>query len=141
VSDAIERFLAKTEERDGHLLWTGATDGGGRYGRFWFEGRAVQAHVFAFEAFVRPLVEGEEVDHVCRVSLCVRPHEAHLEAVTHAVNVERADPAGYSANARKTHCKRGHEFTDENTRVMVRRSGRYAGRAARICRDCRALRE
>lgn len=38
----------------------------------------------------------------------------HLEAVTGYVNTIRG--AGPTAkNARKTHCKNGHEFTEENT--------------------------
>jgi hypothetical protein len=50
----------------------------------------------------------------------------HLEAVTHRVNNNRG--VGLSAqNARKTHCKRGHEFVPVNT---------YRYRGQRICRTC-----
>jgi hypothetical protein len=38
-----------------------------------------------------------------------------MEAVTHRENSRRSlNPAGM--NARKTHCRNGHEFTPENTR-------------------------
>jgi len=38
-----------------------------------------------------------------------------LEPVTHRVNILRGVGTG-AKNAVKTHCKRGHEFTPENTR-------------------------
>lgn len=51
------------------------------------------------------------------------PHvnPAHLEAVTHKENLQRM-------SARMTHCRRGHEFTAQNTRTL--KSGK------RICRTC-----
>jgi hypothetical protein len=49
-----------------------------------------------------------------------------LEPVTNAVNFARGN--GVAANnARKTHCKHGHEYTEANT---------YVWRGARICRAC-----
>lgn len=52
---------------------------------------------------------------------------------THADNMQDAVAAGrhFSVNRGRTHCRRDHEFTDENTYV-------HAGR--RICRACRAMR-
>jgi hypothetical protein len=39
-------------------------------------------------------------------------------------------------NARKTHCKYGHEFFGENLRIV-----NYKGReSARVCCDCRRIR-
>jgi len=35
-------------------------------------------------------------------------------------------------NGAKTHCKHGHEYTDENT--YVQRRGLYVHRACRVCR-------
>ena len=71
---------------------------------------------------------------VVRNPACVNP--AHLEAVTHRENVLRG--AGVSAiQARKTHCKHGHEFTPENT-MKVRTP---SGNGGRRCRTCDRIRK
>lgn len=46
------------------------------------------AHRWAYEHFVGPIPEGFEVDHLCRVTICVNP--GHLETVTKQVNLKRA---------------------------------------------------
>lgn len=70
-----------------------------------------------------------ELDHLCRNRRCCRPD--HLEPVTHKENVLRG-MAPSAINARKTHCKRGHEFTAEN--IYPSPDG------VRRCRECRRLR-
>lgn len=93
-------------------IWKGHTHKG--YARF--NGR--QAHRVLFEAFIGPIPDGLELDHLCRNPLCVNPH--HVEPVTRAENMRRRSEA-------QTHCKRGHEFTEANTYL---RGGR------RTCRRC-----
>jgi len=68
-----------------------------------------------------------ELDHLCRVKHCCNPD--HLEAVTHYTNLHRGASI-QARNAKKTHCKWGHEFTPENTYIIP--SG--AGRACRACK-------
>lgn len=95
------------------------------YGDF-YDGRAWLAHRWSYEHHVGPIPEGLEIDHLCRNRGCVNP--AHLEPVTPRENTHRG--FGPSAQcARQTHCKRGHEFTDENTY-------RYP-HGARACRTCK----
>lgn len=45
------------------------------------------AHRLLYERHVGPIPEGMELDHLCRVRLCVNP--AHMEPVTHLENVRR----------------------------------------------------
>lgn len=47
----------------------------------------IYAHRLSYELFVGPIPDGYELDHLCRNRGCVNP--AHLEAVTHRVNVLR----------------------------------------------------
>lgn len=37
-----------------------------------------------------------------------------------------------ASNAQQTHCRRGHEFTPENTRIQKR----VGGGSQRVCREC-----
>lgn len=61
--------------------------------------------------------EGHDVHHRCEHPPCINPE--HLQAVT---------PAEHGLLHRKTHCKRDHEFTPENTLDN--------GQGRRKCRAC-----
>jgi hypothetical protein len=108
------------EPNSGCWLWLGSTDKAG-YG----SSHGKLAHRTALSA-VEPLIPGLTVDHKCCVTNCVNP--AHLQQVTNAVNSRLA-------RTRRTHCKRGHEFTEENTYKMT--SAR--GFPLRRCRACLAI--
>lgn len=95
----------------GCLLWQGSPDTDG-YGRISVDGKLQSVHRLMFEIFVGPIPPGVEPDHLCRIRHCAAP--AHLELVTHKENMLRGEGVG-SANAAKTHCDSGHEFTPENT--------------------------
>lgn len=89
-----------------------------------------RAHRVIYRAEVGPIPDGGTIDHLCLNPRCVNP--AHMEVVTRAENARRQWASGRgNAGVRqreKTRCKRGHEFTPENTYV-------YDGR--RACRICR----
>lgn len=115
-------------------IWTAATNDQG-YGKFQVGGKTWAAHVWAYTHFVGPIPDGMQIDHVksagCRHRNCVN-FRSHLEPVTAAENVLRSDgPA--ALNARKTHCKRGHEFSVENT------EWRGPGKRLRNCKTCRRV--
>lgn len=114
----MERFWEKVNKTDECWLWTAGTCKDG-YGRFRLDGRVQQAHRVAYELLVGPIPEGLELDHVCRVTACVRPD--HLEPVTHQENMARGH------YGRRDCCKRGHLFTPENTRWVE---------SGRRCRKC-----
>ena len=111
----------------GCWLWSKAlTDDG--YGRLEYCKRKWLAHRFVYELLVGPIPDGLELDHRCRNRACVNP--AHLDPVTKRVNWERGE--SYTRKlAAQSHCKRGHEFTPENTAVT--------SQGNRECRSCRQV--
>jgi DNA-binding transcriptional regulator YiaG len=78
-------------------LWRGWVNDRG-YGR----ASSHPAHVIYYKRHVGPIPEGLQLDHLCRVRLCVNP--AHLEPVTHAENIRRG------AEARSVSC--GDQLAD-----------------------------
>ncbi len=126
-----EKFLkALTKEGPGDCWNWGGRKRADGYGLFGYtEGHKwhrVYAHRFSYELFVGPIPAGLVIDHLCRNPSCVNPE--HLEPVPHEVNIARGF-SPWAVNARKTHCKRGHEFTLENTWVNTK--------GHRVCRTCK----
>jgi hypothetical protein len=120
----LERFEQKfiPEPNSGCWLWIGAIDGIG-YGRFRAYRRLDMAHRVAYRLYVGQIPAGMEIDHRrCDNPLCVNPE--HLEPATHRHNVMRGR-GSCAANARKTHCIRGHELPPFKPGMQ------------RICRICR----
>lgn len=115
-------------EDDECWVWTGAPDSTG-YGRVKCNDKHDLVHRVAYMLEVGPIPPGRQLDHLCRNLLCVNPR--HLEPVSSRENTLRGFGVT-AANARKTHCKRGHEFTPENT------IARPLGRNCRACRRIRA---
>lgn len=125
-----ERFATKylPEPNTGCWLWIGKDWSG--YGVIWGggsrkKGKFRAAHRVSYELHIGPIPDGLELDHLCRVTCCVNP--AHLEPVTHLVNLKRGNWGKFRrvAGPLPSHCKNGHELTPDNV----------YDRACRICRD------
>lgn len=98
------RILRRLEKEWGPLdpakcwIWPGAQCGRGgcKYGAVVTGSRSDgtrcnrMTHVVMFEAAFGEVPDGLELDHLCRTTLCCNP--AHLEAVTHQVNMDRKPP-------------------------------------------------
>lgn len=97
------------------------------YGKILANSTAYYAHRIMYENVIGEIPQGLQIDHLCRVRACINPE--HLQAVTRHENILRGT-AHSAINARKTHCKRGHEFTQENT---YSNNGRW-------CKTCKRLR-
>ena len=100
-------------------LWIAATvrnSGKLKYGRFRIDDRLVYPHRLSYEMYHHVTIpKGMTIDHVkergCTSTLCVNPH--HLEVVTNRVNILRGNNLA-ALHSRQTHCKHGHQFTEEN---------------------------
>lgn len=124
----LTRFWANVYKTDKCWIWLGARakDGYGKYtivdprstnvhGTF-----SYTPHQFVWELMRGPVPDGLELDHKCRVTLCVNPD--HLEPVTHAVN---------RARAIKPFCFRGHPQIRENRYIVL-----VKGRPRERCKPC-----
>ena len=102
----LERLLTKikiNEETD-CWEWQSTLDKEG-YGKFGVNYKMVATHRYSYEMFKGEIGKGMVIDHLCHNRKCCNP--LHLEMVTVSVNNYRRLP--------RTHCKRGHEFTEETT--------------------------
>lgn len=125
-----QRFWSKVcpEPNTGCWLWGG--DSNGSYGSLGVcrNGKMIRvlAHRLSFEMHVGPIPAHLQIDHKCRMKMCVNPE--HLELVTPWENSMRT-PVGMRGNNQiKTTCKHGHALAGENLR--------FDSRGHALCRTC-----
>ena len=110
--------------------WLGYISSWG-YGQIKINGKMQKAHRASF-AFENKIPNGMLVLHKCDNPKCVRP--SHLFLGTNRDNMrdmisKGRDRSICATHRGKTHCKRGHEFTKENTRKV------NGGRCCKICQN------
>lgn len=126
------RSLMQQVHRQGLCwLWVGPTALGQPI--FYRRGAHYSAARFAYEAVQQPLAVADRLERSCESPLCICPYRGHVSVrrasdagLSHALRV--VDPSG--RNTGKSHCKRGHAFTPENTGING---------GSRYCRMCKSL--
>ncbi len=126
-----ERLMKYVRVEGDCWTWTGAIGKDDGYGRVSYgHANSKLAHRIAHMAFIGPIPEGLELDHLCRNRACINPE--HLEPVTRSTNLKRGlaetSPQFRNYWASKTHCPRGHPYDLINTHF-----DKYGHR---FCREC-----
>lgn len=133
---ARERILSRITHEDRGFAtpcWTSnRSQNGDGYTKLTFDKKLRATHRFAYEVFVGPIPEGAVIDHLCRNRACCNPD--HLEPVSPRENVLRGETI-VAANARKTHCGRGHPLISGN---LVPSNLRQGSRTCQTCATDRA---
>lgn len=114
----------------------GAKDRSTGYGAMNYHGANWKAHRISYHLFKGPIPEGRMVRHLCDNPRCMNPD--HLELGDHQQNMDDMNSKGRNGYAKKTHCRKGHEYTPENT--LVWNTGRGTGKG-RHCRACSRIKE
>lgn len=116
----------------GCWLWTGYLNRGG-YGQITHENKVQRIHRLAYEEFVGPIEYLILHKKECPNKHCFNPE--HLYDGNHSDNMQDAyatvRQGSNTANSSKTHCPKGHEYTNENT---------FMKGNSRNCRKCISIR-
>lgn len=130
----LDRFFAKVDKTDTCWLWTASLNHKG-YGQFQSStfGRPMLAHRFSYLMFAGAILPGLVLDHTCEIKACVNPE--HLEPVTNRENLKRGKVGQKNAehHRAKTHCRKGHEYTESNTSHWDRKSRGVLTRRCNVC--------
>lgn len=124
-----ERFWEKVEIIPEHACWEwlGALNGHG-YGQISIKRKPKKSHHVSWFLHTGHWPK-KWILHHCDNRSCIRPEHLYegtrRENIDDMINRKRHYRAVY--NTEKTHCKRGHEFTEGNTRLY---------RNKRCCRAC-----
>jgi len=92
-------------------------------------GRPISAHRYAFQTANGPIPNGLFVCHRCDNPRCVRRDHLFLGTASDNSRDMAAKGRGYIKHF--SHCPNGHEYTEQNTRMIV-----LNGRPIRRCRAC-----
>ena len=134
--DYLERIDARYDKpsEDECWIWTGFLAKGYGYANVGYvngKQKMIGTHRAMYELYVGQIPLDLTIDHLCRNRACGNPK--HMRILTFSENLSIK-----SANAKKTHCPQGHEYTIDNTHYGKQKNN-SAQRQCRTCGNKRAL--
>lgn len=131
--ELIVRLREHTTEKDGCWLWTGADNGTG-YGVVNIDGRLFTVHRLSARIHLGLDIwdDKQQANHkiICPNRNCWNPEHLYVGNQLHNVLDSVEEGKHRNQHTNRTHCDRGHEFTEENT--IIKSSG---NRQCRICKN------
>jgi len=97
--------------------------------KFMWKGTSMHAHRLSYLMHIGDIDYSHNIYRACGDVGCLNPE--HLLATDPSTAGVQRSEKGRNQMANLTHCKRGHEFTSENTRVKI-----VNGRPNRSCKAC-----
>ncbi len=129
----VARFMSKVYVDygmpDGCWIWTASKNEFG-YGYFGVKNKMHKSHRVAYQIFIGPITDNLLVCHTCDNTACVNP--AHMFLGSPKDNMVDMRVKGRDGHSSKTHCKNGHEYSEENT-------NKNSATGHRICKTCRGI--
>ena len=110
LKDRLELYSIPIPE-SGCQIWIGACFSQG-YGVLQYKGKNLKAHRVSYQEHVGLIPDGKHVCHHCDIKSCINPK--HLFIGSHQDNMRDREKKNLGGNSKKTHCKNGHEFIEEN---------------------------
>lgn len=132
TEEQSKRFWAKVNKKGDNECWEWiAAKNNKGYGQFRIGGVSKSTHRISYIIHKGEMPDGLMICHTCNNPTCINPN--HLYAGTGKDNMKQSVREMRHHEQSKTHCKNGHEFTEENTFLRVRK-----GRGTtRVCRECK----
>lgn len=131
-NEELIRFMSKVDSFEPGQCWNWAAAKYKGYGYFWLYGKNIRAHRLSFYIANNVMPSESFVCHGCDNQSCVNPE--HLFLGDASINAKDMSSKNRVINQYmgKTHCKHGHEFSKENTRIDKNNF--------RHCRSCSVIR-
>lgn len=126
----IDRFHSMYEKSNGCFLWNGNRDKKG-YGIFFMKSEAYRAHRVSYLIKNGNISKDKVICHMCDTPSCVNPE--HLFEGTHSDNIKDCVNKNRHHFSSRTHCSKGHKYTKETLRKVVRNNG-WNMRTCLICK-------
>lgn len=141
-TEYFERFRSRTTTND-RGCWVmrgiqtqpkGMPKGSLGYVQVSYRNQRWMAHRIMFTLARGAIPAGNVVAHRCDNPPCCNP--AHLFTCTESENIQDASAKKRHYNGKQTHCRRGHEYTPENTYLSPAVDKERPGMFRRRCKTC-----